>query len=199
MLRHAIIPVFTGLSLAACASTPQWPQWSSPAKPATPPPSASAPPAPGIASEDIVGRWGFASFHKDADRGRTTTQARSQCGNAYVINRGPGGGVLMHLPDQGAPVELRTKGGSDGKRYLGPEGQAGEPLDREIVTFDGRVMVLRWVDQEVAGRYGTSVYVRCAPRVASPGPSAARRRNPPPAGAPTTPTAAPAPAAAPAR
>jgi hypothetical protein len=26
------------------------------------------------------------------------------------------------------------------------------------------VMVLRYVDPEVAGRYGTGVYVRCAPR-----------------------------------
>jgi hypothetical protein len=36
--------------------------------------------------------------------------------------------------------------------------------DREIVSFDGRVMIMRFVDPEVAGRYGTSVYVRCGPR-----------------------------------
>jgi hypothetical protein len=30
------------------------------------------------------------------------------------------------------------------------------------VSFDGRVLVTRFVDPEVAGRYGTSVYVRCA-------------------------------------
>jgi hypothetical protein len=35
--------------------------------------------------------------------------------------------------------------------------------DREIVSFDGRTMVLKWMDPEVAGRYGTGVYVRCAP------------------------------------
>src|SRR5207237_311081 len=108
---------------------------------------------------------------------------RGQCGNPYVINRGPGGGVLMHLPDQAAPVELRTKGGPDGRRYIGPEGMAGDPLDREIVSFDGRVMVLRWNDPEVAGRYGTSVYVRCAPRVAGPRRPPVRRR-PGPAAAP---------------
>ncbi len=37
-----------------------------------------------------------------------------------------------------------------------------EPQDREIVSFDGRTMVLKWMDPEVAGRYGTGVYVRCA-------------------------------------
>ncbi len=33
-------------------------------------------------------------------------------------------------------------------------------------------MVLRWMDPEVAGRYGTGVYVRCAPEG-----TAARRRT----------------------
>ena len=36
--------------------------------------------------------------------------------------------------------------------------------DREVVTFDGRVLVLRWMDPEVASRYGTGVYVRCGAR-----------------------------------
>jgi hypothetical protein len=38
--------------------------------------------------------------------------------------------------------------------------------DREIVSFDGRVMVLKYVDPEVDGRYGTGIFVRCAPRAA---------------------------------
>ena len=32
-----------------------------------------------------------------------------------------------------------------------------------MVSFDGRVLILRWVDPEVQGRYGTMVYVRCGP------------------------------------
>ena len=32
-----------------------------------------------------------------------------------------------------------------------------------MVSFDGRVLILRWMDSEVQGRYGTMVYVRCAP------------------------------------
>ena len=50
------------------------------------------------------------------------------------------------------------------------------PQDREIISFDGRTMVLRWMDPEVAGRYGTGVYVRCAPegvaRATKPKPAA---------------------------
>lgn len=133
----------------------------------TPPPPvqpASAPPAPGIGPEDLVGRWGLAAYHKDADRNRTVAAARSQCSNAYVIGRGQSGGVLMHLPDQPTPTELRTKAGSDGKRYLGPDGPAPDSVDREIVAFDGRILTLRYIDQEISGRYGTMVYVRCAPR-----------------------------------
>jgi hypothetical protein len=30
------------------------------------------------------------------------------------------------------------------------------------VSFDGNVLITRFTDQEVAGRYGTSVYARCA-------------------------------------
>ena len=159
-MSRATIVVTTAalaLTLVACATAPQ-PQ------PAAPPPLASAPSAPGIASEDLVGRWGFASFHKEADRARTIVQARGQCGHPYVIGRGPRGGVLMHLADQPQPTELRTKAGGDGRRYLGPDGPAGDPADREIVSFDGRVLTMRWIDPEIAGRYGTAVYVRCAPR-----------------------------------
>ena len=32
-----------------------------------------------------------------------------------------------------------------------------------MVAFDGRVLILRWMDPEVQGRYGTMVYVRCGP------------------------------------
>ena len=33
------------------------------------------------------------------------------------------------------------------------------------MSFDGRVLVTRFTDPEVAGRYGTSVYVRCGAEV----------------------------------
>lgn len=162
MLRWAVIGM-AALALAGCATS------NTPAPTAQPAGPANAPPAPGISNEDLVGRWGFASYHNEQDRGRTLAQARSQCGNPYVINRGANGGVMMHLPDQSAPQELRTKAGPGGGRFLGPEGPAGENLDREFVNFDGSTMSLKWVDPEVAGRYGIAIYVRCgaaAPRTA---------------------------------
>jgi hypothetical protein len=127
-----------------------------------------APPAAALpsrySSEEVVGRWGLAAYHREADRGRTEAQARSQCRNPYVITRGPGGGVMMHLADQRQPSELRLKGGPGGKNYIGPDGDAGGPGDREIVSFDGRVLITRYVDPDAGTRYGNMVYVRCGPR-----------------------------------
>ena len=81
----------------------------------------------------------------------------------------------MHLADQSQPTELLLKGSPDGKNYVGPPDEpAPGQRDREIVAFDGRVLVLRWIDQEIAGRYGTSVYVRCA-AAGAPAPKAAKK------------------------
>ena len=33
--------------------------------------------------------------------------------------------------------------------------------DREVVSFDGKVLILKWVNPEVAGRYGLMVLARC--------------------------------------
>jgi hypothetical protein len=70
---------------------------------------------------------------------------------------------MMHLADQATPEELRLKGAPGGKTYVGPEGEPGGIQDRYVVAFDGRVLILRWMDPEVQGRYGTMVYVRCPP------------------------------------
>jgi hypothetical protein len=183
MVRFVVL-LLAGLTLAGCAGSNPFGS-SNPGPSSAPAPSGSAPPAQGISNEDLVGRWGFASFHNEPDRARTTAQARSQCGNPYVINRGPNGGVMMHLPDQSAPAELRTKGGPGGKRYLGPDGPAGDSMDREFVTFEGSSMSLRWVDPEVAGRYGVAIYVRCGVQTAGPRP--AGRRTPPAGSAPAAP------------
>ena len=131
-------------------------------------PTVQALPAPEIPAtiraSEVIGRWGYAAFHKPEDRPRTETNARVQCNHPFVIGQGPTGGVMMYLPDQTELVELRLKGSQSGKNYIGPAGEAGGgPRDQEIASFDGRVMTLRHVDPEVAGRYGTGVYVRCAP------------------------------------
>jgi hypothetical protein len=135
--------------------------------------SSSAPaPEPGVApdvpatirSDEIVGRWGLASYQNPNDRARTEAAAKAQCKQPYVIGAGTTGGVVMHLADQATPQELRLKGSPSGKNYIGPPGPAGGELDREIVSFDGRVLITRFTDKDAATRYGNMVYVRCAPR-----------------------------------
>ncbi len=132
------------------------------APPPPDPPQAADMPA-SIRADEIVGRWGLAAYHKPEDRVRTETAARGQCRQPYVINAGASGGVIMHLADEPQPQELRLKGGPGGKNYIGPPGGSSEK-DREIVSFDGRVMQTRFIDRDANTRYGTMVYVRCAPR-----------------------------------
>ena len=139
-------------------------------QPAAPSMGPALPPA--FPPQDIVGRWGLAAYHKEEDRARTEAAARGQCKQPYVITLGPGGGVMMHLADQSTPTELRLRGGPGGKTYIGPaDGEVGGAQDREVVLFDGRILILRWMDPEIQGRYGTMVYVRCgtdgAPRTAA--------------------------------
>ncbi len=146
------------MTLSACSTNP----FSHPEPQAAmaPPPAVPEIPA-SIRAEEIVGRWGYGAYHNDADRVRTETAARGQCGQPVIINRGPNGGVMMYLADSAQLQELSLKGSPSGKNYIGPPGPAGGPQDREIVTFDGRSIVMRWMNPEVANRYGMGVYVRC--------------------------------------
>ena len=92
---------------------------------------AMAPEVPAtIRADEVVGRWGLASFHKPEDRARTEAAARGQCKNPYVIGQGASGGVIMHLPDEATPQELRLKGSQSGKNYIGPAGPVGGEKDR---------------------------------------------------------------------
>jgi hypothetical protein len=117
-----------------------------------------------VRADEIVGRWGLASFQNPNDRARTEAAARSQCKQPYVIGAGSSGGIIMHLADQATPQELRLKGSPSGKNYIGPPGPAGGEQDREIISFDGRVLVTRFIDKDAATRYGNMVYVRCGAR-----------------------------------
>jgi len=151
-----------GLLLGGCSGF-NMPNFSSGSPDTPPPPSSGGGAMPSkYASEEFVGRWGFTSYQKEADRARTINTARGLCKTPYVIAKGPGGGVMMHLADERQPSELRLKGSASGKNYIGPDGDAGVPQDREIVSFDGRVLVTRYVDPDAANRYGNMVYVRCA-------------------------------------
>jgi hypothetical protein len=155
---------------------------------------------PAFPAHDIVGRWGLAAFHNPEDQERTELAAQNQCKQPYIISAGPTGGVIMHLADQATPEELRLKGAPGGKTYVGPDGEPGGMQDREVVSFNGRVLVLRWMDPEVQGRYGTMVYVRCGPegekrppakKKPAPKPKAAAKPAVPPAPRPASPPATP--------
>src|SRR5437867_1300422 len=157
--RHTpvVAAVIAVAALAACSTTP-----------APQPEQAQPLPQPELPSRvrasEVVGRWGYAAYHKPEDRARTEANARGQCKQPYVIGQGASGGVMMYLADSSQLQELRLKGSPSGRDYIGPPGQTPGPQDREIVSFDGRVLVLKYVDAEVDGRYGTGIFVRCAPR-----------------------------------
>jgi len=142
--------------LAACATAPP-PEAT---QVALPPPEIPAK----VRASEIVGRWGYAAYHKPEDRARTEANARGQCKQPFVIGQGPSGGVMMYLADSAQLQELRLKGSTSGRDFIGPAGQTPGQQDREILSFDGRVMVLKFVDPEIDGRYGTGIFVRCAPR-----------------------------------
>ena len=151
------------ICLGACSSM-SLPSFSSSTPTAAPEP-APVPEMPAtIRPDEIVGKWGLASFQNPNDRVRTEAAAKAQCKQPYVIGAGASGGVIMHLADQATPQELRLKGSPGGKNYIGPSGPAGGEQDREIISFDGRVMITRFIDKDAATRYGNMVYVRCAPR-----------------------------------
>src|SRR5258708_26782817 len=104
----------SALAVSACSTTP------------SPQVAASAPPEPEMPARvrptEIVGRWGYAAYHKPEDRTRTEANARGQCKQPYVIGQGANGGVMMYLADSSELQELRLKGSSSGKDYIGPAG-----------------------------------------------------------------------------
>ena len=176
-LPHVLTLALLALALGACSTTsPFGPRHEeAPPQPAVLP---TLPPA--FPPQDLVGRWGLAAYHKDEDRPRIEAAAAQQCANPYLISMGPTGGVMIHLADQATPTELRLKGAPGGKTYIGPaEDPPASMQDREVVHFDGRILILRWMDSEVQGRYGTMVYVRCAPEGAKrPRPKGKPRAKP---------------------
>lgn len=161
MLRIRPAVLIAGLALAGCSGTmPSLSSWNSSDSPPPPAAPAGPPPRPSIAAEDIVGRWGIASFHKPEDQARTEAAARGQCNQPYIINRASDG-VAMLGHDNPQVQDMMIKASADGHTYIGPGPEPGGADDREVTSFDGRALVLKWVDPEVAGRYGTMVLVRC--------------------------------------
>ncbi len=149
--RFAAAAFIAALALAGCASEPP------------PPPQPAVPQYTSpIAAASLVGRYGLAAYHRPEDAQRTENQARAQCSNPYVITAGPNGGVMMYLADDNKLTEVISKQVPGQPVFIGPaEDPAGGERDRQVISFNGNVLVLKWVDPEVSKRYGTMVYVRC--------------------------------------
>jgi hypothetical protein len=189
-LLTAAVLAAAAVMLAACSSTNN-PFSSNPFSSSAPEAPSTPLPPPSLRADDIVGRWGLASYHRDQDRARTEAAARGQCNQPYGIERSASGGVMMLGHDNPARQDMAIKGSYENKTYIGPGPTPAGADDREVVSFDGRVLLLKWVDPEVAGRYGISVLVRCgaegttpartarAKRPAVPAPSAAEPPPPP--------------------
>ena len=176
LLTAAVLSTAT-VMLAACSSSSfNNPFGSNPFASSAPEAPATPLPPPSLRAEDIVGRWGLASYHRDQDRARTEAAARGQCNQAYIINRSASGGVMMLGHDNPAVQDMAIKGSYDNKTYIGPGPTPAAADDREVVSFDGRVLILKWVDPEVAGRYGISVLVRCGAEGTTPARTARAKR-----------------------
>jgi hypothetical protein len=180
-MRHVCRPIpllsvaALAIALAGCATQSPPPPETAAVAPVVP----TLPPA--FPPQDLVGRWGLAAYHVDSDRTRIEAAAAQSCRQPYVITLGPSGGVMMHLADQSTPTELALKGAPGGKTYIGPrEDPPGSTQDRVVELFDGRMLILHWMDPEVQGRYGNMVYVRCGAEGAKPK-AAARKSKPKPA------------------
>jgi hypothetical protein len=177
VLLLAGLPMFAG-----CSST-NFGSFSNPFTSSTSVPSTSAGAPiipPSLRAEDMVGRWGLASYHRDQDRVRTETAAKGQCAQPYAIERSSSGGVMMLGHDSPQVQDMALKGSVEGKTYIGPSPDPAGADDREVVSFDGRVMILKWVDPEVAGRYGNMVLVRCGAEGTAPARIARVKKKPAP-------------------
>jgi len=102
---------------------------------APPPVPASAPPPPNRHPDELIGRWGYAAYHRDADRARTQAAARGGCNRPYTITRGSNSGVLMHLADEPELQELRLN-------WAATEGHISAPTDRHLIREIARWSVL---------------------------------------------------------
>lgn len=157
MLRASLLSismVAAGMALSGCVATQNQPSA-----------ALSGPsPQPSISPSDVIGRWGLGAYHREQDRARTEAIVKGQCTQPYLISPGNPGTIMMLTHDSPKLVEAQIKANQEGRTFIGPGPEPGGADDREVVSYNGRVLILRWVDPEVAGRYGIQLLVRCAPK-----------------------------------
>ncbi len=109
----------------------------------------------------LPGDYGLASYHQDEDQERTLQQAKIACNNPYTIGTGANGGVMMHAVGAKQTSEIFLKTDRKGRVFLGPRGAAGIEQDRYVVSYDERVLVVRWMEPRARTVFGTMIYVPC--------------------------------------
>jgi hypothetical protein len=118
-------------------------------------------PASAQSVDDLVGRWGVASYWKKEDKASAPGWARQSCGQPYIIEKNETGNLMMFVADgKRREVNLKGKKLTPTEKAL-PEGP-GKMHARTITAFEpGKSFELTWDNGRFAGRYGTVVYVKC--------------------------------------
>jgi hypothetical protein len=109
-----------------------------------------------LRTEDLVGRWGVASFFNPAQSAQVIAAARGACAQPYVVNRGRNGGAVMFEAFEGRPREVVVRG----NRIEAMEDPSPQ-TSKQILSWDGRMLQFRYAEGEAATKYGTMVFVRC--------------------------------------
>lgn len=111
-------------------------------------------------TEAIAGRWGMAAYFRPEDVSRAIAQARSACGNPFVIEATGRGTVLMHTVD--GPQRRETRFGTrNGLVVLGVVDEPDQRYDR-VVQFNGADQFQwTWQAPDIANRLGINLFVRC--------------------------------------
>ena len=113
-----------------------------------------------LSADRLAGKWGLAAYHDNKDAERTEKAARGACSQPYVIGRGRGSTVMMHAPFATTASEMAIKS-SLGATYIGPGHETDGTKDREVIRWDGKVLVTRYVDHHAYSIYGNMVLVSC--------------------------------------
>ena len=121
----------------------------------------AAVPASAQTVDDLVGRWGVASYWNKEDAAKAPGWARQSCGHPYVIEKNEAGNLMMFVADgEKREVALKGKKLTPTEKKL-PEGPAKMHV-RTITAFEpGKSFELTWENKGLVGRYGTVVYVKC--------------------------------------
>ncbi len=118
----------------------------------SPPPEAGAATRPGNAGQHPRRRDRRPLRVSPRSRTRPTGPAPRprpgrSAGILYVITAGSTGGVIMHLADQATAAGAAAEGlGPAARTTSARRAHAAGEQDREIVSFDGRVLITRFID-----------------------------------------------------